>query len=313
MVSRIIENPYMNPKSSLRKNICKKKCSPCHRLVKKLISCDNCGKKFHPDSHYRQRKHHFCSKQCYYEYAKNHKLGFKFPKGNPFHWKKLGLKHPQLGRKRSPKTRLKIKLANVKYKQDVKEGLRKSHITKGFREKISLAGRERWDSCTPEERAKWLNQIRALGHSLKGRRRFDLAELNRKLKKGKNNPWWMGGTSLFRGHGWNKIRQQIWQRDKNVCQDCGEKKEGRARVAHHIVPYKLSKNNDPTNLITYCNKCHRKRENQFVRLLKEAKEVELILPEKYMKRNQLTMAEMMENPRERGLRKLPRLRNRTRN
>lgn len=228
------------------------------------IPCDLCGKMFHPDSHYKQQNHHFCSKQCFAEYFKSHKLGYRFPKGNPHHWKKLGLKHPQLGSHHSEET--KRKLAEIRIAQ-IKEG------------RIIIKGKVAKLSTEPKSKGPHL-----LGQ--KGEKKLWLSELNKILKKGENNPNWRGGSSLIRDYGWNKIRKIIWERDKYKCQKCGKAKaDGVRLVAHHKVPYVLSKDNTPENLITLCDSCHREDEWKLQRFFN-------ILPERFMTKQQLTLAEL---------------------
>ena len=56
---------------------------------------------------------------------------------------------------------------------------------------------------------------------------------------------------------WDSIRKLVYQRDGNRCVMCG--KRGKLHC-HHIVPVKISKDNSLSNLVSVCNKCHRKLE-----------------------------------------------------
>lgn len=230
------------------------------RLKSVTLSCDNCESKYHPGSHYRNHKHHFCSRKCFQEYEKTHDLGGGFPKGNPYHWKKMGLPHPQLNTHRSEKTKQKIREGHKQYHKEVNEDKRKSHLTREYRAKISRAGSKRWHQCSEEERRKWLKQIVTVGKSNKGRERPDLAKINRVLKRGPKNPNWRGGRSLFHGHGWEKLRQEVWKRDDFRCQKCGRSRDEVTIVAHHIVPYRISHDNSLDNLVTLCSSCHKREE-----------------------------------------------------
>lgn len=60
---------------------------------------------------------------------------------------------------------------------------------------------------------------------------------------------------------WMERAENIRQRDK-VCQHCGKtpKENGRALDVHHIVPYRMSQDNSPSNLIALCRSCHTKAE-----------------------------------------------------
>ena len=52
------------------------------------------------------------------------------------------------------------------------------------------------------------------------------------------------------------IKPKIWERDKGICQRCGKKWIEKERLfpMHHINGD--NSNNNPTNLILVCGKCH---------------------------------------------------------
>lgn len=56
---------------------------------------------------------------------------------------------------------------------------------------------------------------------------------------------------------WDNIRKIVYTRDNHRCVMCGKK--GKVH-AHHIVPVKVSHDNSLSNLVTVCEKCHRKLE-----------------------------------------------------
>jgi 5-methylcytosine-specific restriction protein A len=67
------------------------------------------------------------------------------------------------------------------------------------------------------------------------------------------------GNRHARGYGadWVKLRQEIIQRDKNLCQIC--LKSGRHTNAHavdHIKPKAHGGTDDPSNLRCVCQACH---------------------------------------------------------
>jgi hypothetical protein len=64
------------------------------------------------------------------------------------------------------------------------------------------------------------------------------------------------------GPGWPKIRAAMRARDK-VCQQCGKtpKDNGQALSVHHIVAFRVSHNNDPSNLVSLCQTCHNRITN----------------------------------------------------
>lgn len=72
------------------------------------------------------------------------------------------------------------------------------------------------------------------------------------FKKGSENPNWVGGTDKYRGIDWKEQRKKALERDNHVCKRCDEK----GNVVHHIIPYRISKDNSLDNLITFCKACH---------------------------------------------------------
>ena len=58
---------------------------------------------------------------------------------------------------------------------------------------------------------------------------------------------------------WKTIASEIRNRDK-VCVGCGKtpKDNGRALDVHHIIPYRISFDNSPSNLVALCMSCHKK-------------------------------------------------------
>lgn len=62
-------------------------------------------------------------------------------------------------------------------------------------------------------------------------------------------------------------RMKCLERDNFTCRKCGldGKIEGDFDV-HHVIPFKKSKCDSVTNLVTLCSSCHKKVENQFLRI-----------------------------------------------
>jgi 5-methylcytosine-specific restriction endonuclease McrA len=54
---------------------------------------------------------------------------------------------------------------------------------------------------------------------------------------------------------WNALRASVLSRDDAQCQKCGSKL--RLEV-HHVVPRHLDGDDELSNLITFCKKCHSK-------------------------------------------------------
>jgi HNH endonuclease len=53
---------------------------------------------------------------------------------------------------------------------------------------------------------------------------------------------------------WHKIREQVLERDKYICQTCLNVTERLA--AHHVIPRSKNGSDSLDNLTTVCNTCH---------------------------------------------------------
>ena len=89
-----------------------------------------------------------------------------------------------------------------------------------------------------------------------------------KRMQGSNNPTWKGGYDNRYGMGkwkWQKLSDKIMKRDNFICQDCKKEFDKNQNFSkfgltvHHIIPYLISKDNNPKNLITFCRSCHIER------------------------------------------------------
>jgi len=86
--------------------------------------------------------------------------------------------------------------------------------------------------------------------------------------KGERSHFWKGGATKqtqlrVRNYKWDAIKKQAYKRDKWTCQLCRRTKI--KLFAHHIIPYRICKNDNLDNLITVCGKCHSKLEVAFNR------------------------------------------------
>lgn len=111
------------------------------------------------------------------------------------------------------------------------------------------------------------------------KRRKEQGERFRELRadfKGVNHPCWRGGSfsSDYEMRGWREYAESIRARDGHKCTRCQltneqhqAKFDGYSLCVHHIVPYKLSKDNSPENLRALCVSCHAIVENEFLWLL----------------------------------------------
>lgn len=76
--------------------------------------------------------------------------------------------------------------------------------------------------------------------------------------RGNKSPHWRGGVSFLPYTiDWTRsLRISIRERDKYICQICGEIQGDYVHSVHHIDYNKLNCN--PNNLITVCVRCHSK-------------------------------------------------------
>ena len=76
------------------------------------------------------------------------------------------------------------------------------------------------------------------------------------------HPQWKGGKIWWRGKEWHILKLTIRERDQFICQSCGITEQehieqyGQPLQVHHIIPYRISHDNNPNNLITLCVVCH---------------------------------------------------------
>lgn len=97
---------------------------------------------------------------------------------------------------------------------------------------------------------------------------------------GSNNHKWKGGKKKWKlkifdfyyQTAWQELRMIIYKRDKWTCQICGVHCGKKDKIqCHHIIPYRISQDNSPENLITLCVSCHRREELKYYRKLREQK------------------------------------------
>lgn len=117
------------------------------------------------------------------------------------------------------------------------------------------------------------------GHKInEGRKYPHVIELPQNFRnrdmKGKNNPRYTGFIHpryKIKSIEWLAIRQLILERDLFKCQDCGKTHHEVILDVHHKIPFKISGDNSPENLITLCRKCHIEEEWKIIQKLKNQK------------------------------------------
>lgn len=147
-----------------------------------------------------------------------------------------------------------------KHPQEWKDHMRE--IMTG-REKITEEGRE-------QLRLKRLGK----NNPMYGKTHSDKYKLWLKINKsGENSNNWKGGITpenklRLSNAEWAKTRLKVYKRDNFTCQRCGikctnSKKQSSTTIqCHHLEPWRDTKNDSLTNLVTLCVKCHGIVENE---------------------------------------------------
>lgn len=66
-----------------------------------------------------------------------------------------------------------------------------------------------------------------------------------------------------------QIKQQVKRRDNYTCQECGRSSEKVAELhVHHITPRSKGGSDDPANLVTLCDYCHKQQPEKGHNLIK---------------------------------------------
>lgn len=82
-------------------------------------------------------------------------------------------------------------------------------------------------------------------------------------KHQKENGWWRKKENSGKrgyGHRWRQIREQIYQRDKGLCQEC--LRNGRYTTGtdvDHVIPKSQGGTDSPSNLQLLCRDCHKQK------------------------------------------------------
>ena len=76
---------------------------------------------------------------------------------------------------------------------------------------------------------------------------------------GDRNPSYIDGSTpvantRVKNARWKEIAKEIRERDYDTCQRCDVR--GYSFPVHHIIPYRISEDNSPNNLVTLCSNCH---------------------------------------------------------
>ena len=81
------------------------------------------------------------------------------------------------------------------------------------------------------------------------------------ISSGQKNPMYRDGStertmSRLRKAQWKRIADQIRAERGNKCQVCGREGKGKKLPVHHKIPWEISRDDSPTNLLIVCQSCH---------------------------------------------------------
>lgn len=84
-------------------------------------------------------------------------------------------------------------------------------------------------------------------------------------QRGEKSPLWRGGRERrgLSGWEWRRRAAECYERDGWLCRDCGVHctRKGKNKIqAHHVIPRRHGGNDDLSNLVTLCARCHTKRD-----------------------------------------------------
>lgn len=151
---------------------------------------------------------------------------------------------------------------------------RRSHDNPKWRERIGKANKEKHlinkdklydlyinQNKTQNEIADIFNCAQRVIHSRLRKYNIRIRPLSEIITKwliGEKSPHWKGGiTSInhkrLTNSKWKKIATEQRKRDNYICQQCGKYP---VYDVHHIIPWRISHNDDEDNLITLCRNCH---------------------------------------------------------
>lgn len=89
----------------------------------------------------------------------------------------------------------------------------------------------------------------------------------KRIKRGPEHYNWQGGITpttrkRLRGTFWRQIADEIREKHNNTCFVC-EKKGGNKKLpVHHLIPFRITRDNNFYNLIVLCQSCHIKIEQR---------------------------------------------------
>lgn len=222
--------------------------------------CESCGIEFEPTN--LNNPNRFCSQECYHKWAQG--------ENNPKYKEKIIKVCEECGEEfkvrpfRKDTARFCSRSCKGKWVMKHHNPAKREEIKKKI--STALTGKSKTypaENNLPIDVSGEKNGFYGKRHSEDTRRKMSR---NHADVSGANNPQWKGGVTekyYSSGYGWewNKIREQILERDDYTCQVCGSEQN---LHVHHLIPvYEFEEISDAhfsENLIVLCNKCHPKVE-----------------------------------------------------
>jgi hypothetical protein len=170
-----------------------------------------------------------------------HNRGYKFPKGDL-----------------NPAKRLEVRIKISDAKKNKPNWKSDNHLTKENDVRIKRQS----------ESIKKFYRTEAGRKKIENWKKINIVSFRKETCRGEKNYFWKGGVTdehraMTNSAEWRKIAENIMRRDNFECRIC--KKKDVELTVHHLIPWRISKDNSPKNLITLCKSCHTKTENKFRR------------------------------------------------
>lgn len=240
--------------------------------MKTEIKCAFCGKMFFI-SQSQIRDANFCSRKCK---GKGQWKNKKDKMSANSHTESTRQKRSDGLKKAYAEGRKKPPVPKGSKRWYYSPGIKGQHIPEATRHKMSDAqkrvyseGRKptvMWNS-DGKTWAEYFGEEKALEIKM------SISKTNKGKLLGEKHPNWKGGRTKLRVREVKRRykdlvfrleRLKCFERDNYTCQDCGLKLIH--PIAHHIVPYRFSKDHSAANLVTLCPKNHALRDAEFQRL-----------------------------------------------
>ena len=277
--------PYKIKKS--KHHFCDRECHSKYQDKKIIVKCEYCGKtiKKRPCD-IKNSNHHFCSQECDQKYRITTQIEVKCEwcektiKIQPCKMKRLYhfCNHKCRGKwdskNRTNENANSWKGGGIEVDCDF--------CGKKIKKYLYWIKHHKHHFCNNKCRGKWFSQflsgenspnwiragvkcdccgkiVKKIPANIKGyKHHFCNKKCRGEFFKGENNPCWCDGRSNepYPLYFDDNLKEQIRRRDHYVCQECGDKSNGRKLDVHHIDYDKF--NSVPSNLITLCNPCNLK-------------------------------------------------------